>query len=187
MSSGSLERALDDVERRVVAALDDLGVPYELLPIDPDFADTAAYCAKYGVSLDRSGNTIIVASKKEPKRYAACVVRADRRLDVNHVVRARMGVSRISFAKPEETLELTGMAIGGVTVLALSPELPIFVDGALMELDYVILGGGDRSAKIKISPEVFRRLPRTEIVADLAGGTASPPSPSVASVPEKDE
>ncbi len=77
-------------------------------------------------------------------------------------------LARLSFAKPEEARELTGMAIGGVTMLALPRDLPIYVDEQLMDLDYVILGSGDRSAKIKISPEVFRRLPSVRIVADLA-------------------
>ena len=63
-----------EVERRVVAVLDGLGVPYELQPIDPAFADTAAYCERYGVPLDHAANTIIVVSKKEPRQYAACVV-----------------------------------------------------------------------------------------------------------------
>jgi prolyl-tRNA editing enzyme YbaK/EbsC (Cys-tRNA(Pro) deacylase) len=153
---------------RVLEELDHLGLPYERIPIDPEHADTATFCEKYGYPLDRSANTIIVASKKEPKRYGACVVRADTRLDVNHIVRQLMGVSRLSFARPEETKELTGMAIGGVTVLALPRDLPIYVDERLMELDYVILGSGDRSAKIRISPEVFRRLPNVQIIADLA-------------------
>jgi len=160
------------IAQRVLEELDRLGLPYERIPIDPEHADTATFCDKYGYPLDRSGNTIIVTSKKEPKQYAACVVRADTRLDVNHAVRRLMGVSRLSFAKPEETMELTGMAIGGVTVLALPKDLPIYVDGRLMELDYLILGSGDRSAKIKVSPEVFRRLPNAQIVADLATASA---------------
>ena len=160
------------IAQRVLEELDRLGLPYERIPIDPEHADTATFCDKYGYPVDRSGNTIIVTSKKEPKQYAACVVRADTRLDVNHAVRRLMGVSRLSFAKPEETMELTGMAIGGVTVLALPKDLPIYVDGRLMELDYLILGSGDRSAKIKVSPEVFRRLPNAQIVADLATASA---------------
>jgi prolyl-tRNA editing enzyme YbaK/EbsC (Cys-tRNA(Pro) deacylase) len=162
----------DRIAARVLEALTRLGLPYERILIDPDYADTAAFCAKYGCPLDHSANTIIVASKREPRQYAACVVRADSRLDVNHAVKERMGVSRLSFASSGETIDLTGMAIGGVTVLALSPDLRIFVDERLLRLDYVILGGGDRSAKIKISPEVFRRLPQTEIVPDLATGAA---------------
>jgi prolyl-tRNA editing enzyme YbaK/EbsC (Cys-tRNA(Pro) deacylase) len=153
--------------RRVLVELDRLGLAYQRIPIDPEHADTTTFCEWHGYPLGHSGNTIIVVSKKEPKRYAACVVRADVRLDVNHAVRRLMGASRLSFATAEETRELTGMAIGGVTVIALPSDLPIYVDAGLMSLEYVILGSGDRLAKIKISPEVFRRLPSAQIVADL--------------------
>src|SRR6185369_17553644 len=72
----SMSDEANDIEQRVVAVLDGLGVPYELQPIDPSFADTAAYCEHYGVPLEHAANTIIVASKKEPRRFAACVVKA---------------------------------------------------------------------------------------------------------------
>jgi prolyl-tRNA editing enzyme YbaK/EbsC (Cys-tRNA(Pro) deacylase) len=156
------------IDARVVQALDALGVPYELMEIDPAFADTAACCEKYGLPLASAGNTIIVASKKEPKQFGACVVKATTRLDVNHAVRARLGASKVSFASAEETQALTGMMLGGVTVFALPPDLPIYVDDKLMQLDWVILGSGSRSSKIKIAPEVFRRLPNVTIVPGLS-------------------
>jgi prolyl-tRNA editing enzyme YbaK/EbsC (Cys-tRNA(Pro) deacylase) len=74
-----------------------------MVEIDPQYADTAAFCARYGYPMEQSANTIIVGSKKEPKRHCACVVRATRRVDVNHTVRKLLGVSRLSFADPEET------------------------------------------------------------------------------------
>jgi len=157
-----------DVEDKVREALARLGVPYEVMHIDPAFADTAAFCEKYGVPLDHSGNTIIVASKKEPRQYAACLVLATTRLDVNHAVRNLMGVSRLSFASADETMALTGMMIGGVTVLALPPDLPIYVDERVMALPWVILGGGSRSTKIKTSPETLRRMPNVRVVPGLA-------------------
>ena len=156
-----------DVDARVAQVLDGLGVPYEVLTIDPAFADTAEFCERYGIPLDRSANTIIVASKKEPKQYAACVVLATTRLDVNHAVRRVMGVSRLSFASAEETRQLTGMMIGGVTVFALPPDLPIYVDEAVTRPDWIILGGGSRSTKVKASPEVLRRLPLTTVIPGL--------------------
>lgn len=80
-----------------------------------------------------------------------------------------MGVPRLSFATAEETRALTGMMIGGVTVFALPPDLSIYVDDRLMALDWLILGGGSRSVKIKTSPEVFRRLSgATTVVTGLA-------------------
>ncbi len=153
-----------EIERRVVAVLDGLGVPYELQPIDPAFADTAAYCERYGVPLDHAANTIIVASKKEPRRYAACVVKATTRLDVNRAVRRLLDVAKVSFASADETRALTGMLIGGVTVFALPADLPVYVDDKVMALDWAILGSGSRSTKIRVSPEALRRLPGAQIV-----------------------
>ena len=156
------------IEARVAQVLDAIGVPYELMQIDPAFADTAACCDKYGLPLDSAGNTIVVASKKEPRQFGACVVKATTRLDVNHAVRALLGASKVSFASAEETKALTGMMIGGVTVFALPAEVPIYIDDQLMQLPWVILGSGSRSSKIKIAPEVFRRIPNTTIVPGLA-------------------
>jgi prolyl-tRNA editing enzyme YbaK/EbsC (Cys-tRNA(Pro) deacylase) len=158
----------DAIDARVTASLAALGVPYEVMTIDPDFADTARFCERYGVPLEKSANTIIVASKKEPKQYCACVVKATTKLDVNHAVRKLMNASRLSFATAEETQALTGMMIGGVTIFALPPALAVYVDERLMALDWLILGGGSRSTKIKTSPQVFRRLPNTTVVPGLA-------------------
>jgi prolyl-tRNA editing enzyme YbaK/EbsC (Cys-tRNA(Pro) deacylase) len=153
-----------DVERRVVAVLDELGVPYQVQPINPAFADTAAYCEHYGVPPDHAVNTIIVVSKKEPRRYAACVVKATTRLDVNRAVRRLLDASKVSFASADETRALTGMLLGGVTVFALPPDLPIYVDDKVIALEWAILGSGSRSSKVRVSPEALRRLPGVQIV-----------------------
>ncbi|MBI4013118.1 MAG: hypothetical protein HY359_12450 [Candidatus Rokubacteria bacterium] len=148
--------------------LDRLGLPYELIRIDPEFADTAAFCERYGYPADHAGNTIIVGSKKEPKQYAACVVLATTRLDVNHAVRDLMGAAKLSFASADEMARLTGMTVGGVTVFGLPDGLPLYVDDRVMALDWVILGTGGRNGKVKVSPEVFRRLPNVRTVRGLA-------------------
>jgi prolyl-tRNA editing enzyme YbaK/EbsC (Cys-tRNA(Pro) deacylase) len=145
------------VEAAVLAAADATGVPYEALPCDPDFADTAAFCERYGIDPADSANTIVVVGKGEPRRYVACVVLATTRLDVNGAVRKRLGVRRTSFAGADETRELTGMLIGGVTALALPPDLPLWVDEQVMARPTVVLGGGSRSP---IRTSVVRRTRR---------------------------
>ncbi len=159
----------DNIESSVISFLDSTNIPYEIVEIDPDFADTATFCEKYDFPLEKSANTIIVASKKKPKTFTASVVRATHRIDVNHVVKPMMNVGKVSFARSEETAELTGMMIGGVTALALPPDLPIYVDHGLMNLDYIILGGGSRSIKIKIAPEIFHSVPNAQVVEGLVG------------------
>jgi prolyl-tRNA editing enzyme YbaK/EbsC (Cys-tRNA(Pro) deacylase) len=118
--------------------------------------------------LNDSANTIIVAGKSDPRVYVACVVLATTRLDVNGAVRRRLGVKRASFASADETAELTGMMIGGVTPFALPAGLALWVDERVMERDSVVVGGGSRSLKVRLSPEVFRSMPDAEVVPDLA-------------------
>ena len=154
-------------EELVAATVERLGIPYELIEIDPAYADTAAFCDKYGYPVERSCNTIIVASKKEPKKFVACVVLAHTRLDVNKRVTKLMGVPKASFASAEEMMALTGMQVGGVTPFSLPDGIPLYFDDRIPPLDWVILGGGGRSLKVKISPEVFTKL-RAEVVAGLA-------------------
>lgn len=158
----------DDVEQRVLAALDSTGVPYEVVACDPDFADTFPFSEKYGYPVAMSANTIIVASKHETKQHVACVVLATTRVDANNTAKRWMGVKKVSFADPEETAALTGMMIGGVTPLALPDGLPLLVDPAVLRQDEVIIGGGSRSMKIKVSPRVFEHLPNTHVVEGLS-------------------
>ena len=157
-----------DPEAAVLEALARLGVEYERLECDPSAADTAVFCARYGIPPDRSANTILVASKKEPKVHAACVVLATTSLDVNHAVRGLLGVSRLSFASAEETIAVTGMLVGGVTPFGLPQGLPVYVDEAVMAPEWIVLGGGGRSSKIKLSPAALRRVPGLQVVPGLA-------------------
>lgn len=155
-------------EDTVAAAVAKLGIPYELIQIDPAFADTATFCAKYGYPVEQSCNTIIVASKKEPKQFVACVVLAHTRLDVNKCVTKLMGVSKASFASAGEMMALTGMQVGGVTPFSLPPGMPLYIDDRIPALDWIILGGGGRSLKVKTSPEALIKL-GAEVISGLGG------------------
>ncbi len=161
-----------EIESKVRAALADLSIAdWEWIAIDPRFGDTADFCAEYGYDLLHSANTIVVASKRGTSRYSACIVRASDRLDVNRSVRRLMGVSRASFASPDETSDLTGMLIGGVTAFALPDDLPIYADQRLLEMDYIILGAGSRSAKLKMPPQELSKLPNLEFIEGLSQST----------------
>jgi len=152
----------------VVAHLQRLGVDHEIVPCDPALADTAAFCEAYGYSPDDSANTIVVVGKGEVPRPVACVVLASTRLDVNGVVRKRLEVRKASFASAEETVELTGMEIGGVTAFALPDGLPIWIDAAVMTRERIILGGGSRSIKVLTPPSTLAMLDGAVVVDGLA-------------------
>ena len=147
--------------------LDAMGVDSEIFECDPDLADTAQFCEAYGFSPEESANTILVIGKSEPPVYAACIVLAHTRLDVNKVVRKRLGVKKASFANGETTVELTGMEIGGVTPFGLPDDLPIWVDSRVMTCERIVLGGGDRGRKVLASPAILTAV-GAEVVEDLA-------------------
>jgi prolyl-tRNA editing enzyme YbaK/EbsC (Cys-tRNA(Pro) deacylase) len=160
---------VDPDRDRLDTTLRRLGVPFELFPCDPGLADTARFCEAYGFALEDSANTIVVVGKAEPRRYAACIVLASHRLDVNRAVRDRLGTRKASFAGADETRALTGMEIGGVTPFGLPAELPIWIDAAVMARPRIVLGGGSRSWKVIASPEILLSMPQAEVVEGLAG------------------
>ena len=151
----------------VIRHLRELGLDYEVMPCDPELADTAQFCEAYDVPLEKSANAILVASRKPEGHNAVCVVLAHTRLDVNGTVRKRLGVRKVSFAPPDLTKELTGQDIGGVTIFGLPTELPVWLDSRVMDCDWIIVGAGSRSAKVKFDPSQLAGVDGYEIVDEL--------------------
>lgn len=162
------------VEQRVRASIESLEYDHELISCNPELADTARFCAHYGYPLEQSANTIIVASRRPPGEYCACIVLSHTRLDVNNRVRMLMGVRKASFAQADATTDLTGMLIGGVTPFALPADVTIYIDSRVMATPWVILGGGSRSLKVRIDPSALRNLPNTQVIDDLASEVPPP-------------
>ncbi len=158
----------DLLPSQVAAALESTGLPFRVVPCDPDFADTFPYCEKYGVDLKDAANTILVASKRPRGKLAACVLLATTRLDANHRVKQVMGVSRLSFASAELTKEVTGMEIGGVNPFGLPDDLPLLIDSAVTKRPEILLGAGVRTAKIFAHPRLLSKLPNATVVENLA-------------------
>lgn len=117
--------------------------------IDAEVADTAAFCERYGVALAASANCVVVKGRRgEDVRFAACMVLATTRADVNGLVRRRLDVRSASFAPMEEAVALTGMEYGGITPIGLPAEWPVLVDAAVAAASEVVIGGGIRGSKL---------------------------------------
>ena len=152
----------------VASALAGLRVAHSVMPCDPAAADTAVFCERYGVSPQDSANTILVAIKREPRRYVACVVLASTRLDVNHKLREELGEKRLSFADAEETRATTCMLVGGVAPFGLPEDVPVLVDAAVMDRPEIVLGGGSRDCKLRMAPGELQKVPGVRVVRGLA-------------------
>ena len=130
----------------VAAALRTLGLADVLVAeIDPDTADTAAFCERYDVGLDISANCVVVAGRRGGEtKMAACMVLATDRADVNGVVRRRIDARKISFAAMDVAVAETGMEYGGITPVGLPAGWPILVDERVNATDLVVIGSGVR-------------------------------------------
>lgn len=117
--------------------------------IDPELADTAAFCAAYAVPPEASANCVVVAAKRGGEvSYAACMVLATDRVDLNGVVRRQLGARKVSFAPMSEATSLTSMEYGGITPVGLPPGWPILVDAAVAAAPWVVIGSGLRRSKL---------------------------------------
>ncbi|GAA3157784.1 YbaK/EbsC family protein [Nonomuraea roseoviolacea] len=138
----------------------------EVAEIDPELADTAAFCERYGVGMDESANCVVVAARRGGEtRYAACMVLATMRVDVNGVVRKHLEARKASFAPMAEAVELTGMEYGGITPLGLPADWPILVDARVAEHPRVVVGSGLRRSKLAVAGSTLAGLKGAEVLA----------------------
>jgi prolyl-tRNA editing enzyme YbaK/EbsC (Cys-tRNA(Pro) deacylase) len=165
--------ASDDlVAAPVTAALAGLSFAERVLaaPIDPSLADTAAFCEMYDVAMEDSANCVVIAGRRgEVTRYAACVVLATTRADVNGMVRKRLDARKASFAPMDDAVQLTGMEYGGITPIGLPADWPVLVDAAVLARDVVVIGSGLRRSKIALPSQSLAELPGAEVIEGLAG------------------
>lgn len=139
--------------------------------IDPELADTAAFCEHYGVGLDISANCVVVEARRADRTwYAGCLVLATSRADVNGVVRKHLDARRISFASMDTAVSLTGMAYGGITPVGLPVDWPVLIDEGVVAAAHVIIGSGVRGSKLLASNEALCSLPNAEVLAIAKGG-----------------
>ena len=153
-----------------VAAWPADGSPEELrvAEIDPQLADTQAFCERYGVRLDRSANCVILAARREGRSwYAACVVLATTRADVNGLAKRQLGASKISFAPMDAATAASGMEYGGITPIGLPADWPILIDQAVARADRVVVGSGLRRSKISLPGAALARLPNAVVLEGL--------------------
>jgi prolyl-tRNA editing enzyme YbaK/EbsC (Cys-tRNA(Pro) deacylase) len=136
--------------------------------IDPTLADTAAFCEAYGSPLDGSANCVVVAGRRgEATRYAACLVLATTRADVNGLVRRRLDARKASFAPMDDAVALSGMEYGGITPVGLPEEWPVLVDAAVAAAPAVVVGSGIRGSKLALPGSLAARLPGAEVIEGL--------------------
>jgi prolyl-tRNA editing enzyme YbaK/EbsC (Cys-tRNA(Pro) deacylase) len=136
--------------------------------IDPALSDTAQFCEAYGVAPADSANCVVIATKRGGEvGYAACVVAATTRANVNGLVRQHLGVRKASFGAVDTVTSLTGMEYGGITPIGLPASWPILIDGLVAKTPSVVIGSGIRGSKLWLPGHLLAELPGAEVVPGL--------------------
>ena len=136
--------------------------------IDPSLSDTAEFCSSYGVAPEESANCVVIAGKRGGEvTYAACMVTATTRADVNGLVRRHLGVRKASFGAVEVVTSLTGMEYGGITPIGLPPSWPVLVDDRVAKSPVVVIGSGIRGSKLWLPGRLLAELPAAQILSGL--------------------
>jgi prolyl-tRNA editing enzyme YbaK/EbsC (Cys-tRNA(Pro) deacylase) len=136
--------------------------------IDPELADTAAFCARYGVTLEESANCVVIAARRgQDTTYAACLVAATTRADVNGLVRRHLGARKASFAPVADVTAATGMQYGGITPVGLPAGWPVLVDAAVAATGSVVIGSGIRGSKLRLPGSMLAELPGVHVLDGL--------------------
>ena len=136
--------------------------------IDPALSDTAAFCERYGVAPEESANCVVIAGRRGGETsYAACMVTATTRADVNGLVRRHMDVRKASFGPVDEITALTGMEYGGITPIGLPGQWPVLVDADVAKLGNAVIGSGIRGSKLWLPGRLLAELPGAEVLPGL--------------------
>src|SRR3954453_20694786 len=153
---------------RVLSECDEAGQVY-VAEIDPELADTAAFCDHYGVGLDVSANCVVVTGRRgEEERHAACLVLATTRADINRFVRKHLDARKASFMAMDDAVASTGMEFGGITPIGLPPAWPVLIDARVNAAPWVIVGSGVRRSKLLLPGALVADLSAGEVHEQLA-------------------
>lgn len=158
----------DIVPESVVRLVNEVGISASVLvaAIDPAVADTEAFCKKYSVDPHIAANCLVLEARRSDKIwYVACVVGANKSVDVNGIVRKYVNARRVSFAPMETAVALSGMEYGSITPIGLPVDWSVLVDESLLEHEFAIVGGGFRHSKIAVETRVFTEIPNVEILS----------------------
>ncbi len=133
--------------------------------IDPEVADTAAFCQKYDIGMNVSVNCVVVEAKRGEKTwYAGCLILATEQVDINGIVRKHLDARKVSFAPMDRAVSLSKMEYGGITPIGLPGEWILLVDTSVIDKDYVVIGSGLRKSKLLVPGKVFKSLPNTTVM-----------------------
>ena len=119
-----------------------------LIEVEESTATVETAARALGVEPGRIAKTLAI---RAGEHLFLLVARGDARLD-NRKCKDEFG-ARPRMLGPDETLEVTGHAVGGVCPFGLKSQLPIYLDLSLKAFDVVYPAGGSLNTSVEVPTE----------------------------------
>jgi prolyl-tRNA editing enzyme YbaK/EbsC (Cys-tRNA(Pro) deacylase) len=136
--------SLDGVKVWLAAHAPDL----RLIETEESSATVETAAAALGVEPGRIAKTLAI--RAGDRLFLLCT-RGDARLD-NRKCKDELG-ARPRMLSADETLEVTGHAVGGVCPFGLKQPLPVLIDRSLQAFATVYPAGGSLNSSVEVTPE----------------------------------
>jgi len=142
---------MSKTKTHAIRALDELGIPYEILEQAHKTRNVEGAAAERGVPERQVVKTLLV--RRPDKRHLIALVRGDQRLSLKKLARLT-GVKVLEMAPEGDVPRITGYQIGAVAPLGLRrSDLPIYVDHHIMEEPRVGISAGRHDTGLELTAE----------------------------------
>jgi Cys-tRNA(Pro)/Cys-tRNA(Cys) deacylase len=144
--------------------LDQLHIPYELIPYKVDEADLSAVhvASTLGEPVERVFKTILLRGDK--KGLLVTVVPGDCEVNLKAVAPIS-GNKKVEPVTVKELLPLTGYIRGGCSPIGMKKLYPVFLHESAMNYDFIYVSAGARGLQLKISPENLVRAVAAKVTS----------------------
>ena len=152
---------MDVAEPAGMRAATAAGIAFEVARTErPSSAEESA--AFQGIELRQLLRTIVV--RRGDDDYVFVLVPGGRQIDWP-LLRAHLGVSRLSLPDQDEAKEATGYERGAITPFASATTWPVVADATLADRDLVAIGGGAHGVNLHLAPADLVRILDADVVA----------------------
>jgi Cys-tRNA(Pro)/Cys-tRNA(Cys) deacylase len=143
------------------------GIPFRVVSTErPSSAQESA--TLQGIEVGQLIRTIVV--RRGAGDYVFVLVPGGRQIDWP-LLRAHLGVSRLSLPDHEEARDATGYERGAITPFASATAWPVVADATIAQRDRVAIGAGAHGANVHVEPADLIRILDAEVAQVTRPGT----------------
>lgn len=152
---------MDKLRTHATRALDEMGIPYQVLKHDHKAKNVEEAAAERGVPVQQVVKTLLV--RRPDRRHLIALVRGDQRLSLKKLARLTK-VKTLEMAPEPDVPRITGYQIGAVAPVGLRRgDVPIFLDHHILEEPRVSISAGRHDAGLELATEDLVRAVRGQV------------------------